>query len=622
MSEPGVVVGRAEVVLALAGHVDHGKSALAGALTGSRTDRRQAEQARGLTVDLGHLVLHGPRPVAVTDVPGHVDYLGNTVVGLAGATHALLVVAADDGWMPQTEDHVRAATHLDVPIPVVAVSKTDLVDESRVDAVADDVRRRLAAVGDSPTVVPVSATAGYGLDELRDALAELSVSPAPDGAPRLWVDRAFRVEGRGLVVAGTLAAGALVVGDRVTVAPYGRTGRVRGLQCHGRSVDRATAPARVAVDLADVAADRGDRLVAGALGRQVPATTRVDAWVHSQHVPGIGDRGAWVLHVGSTHVEVEVAPLGRQPLVAGEDGPVALRLARPVPLVHGDRLVLRDAGRRVVAGGGVVLDPAPPPRPRGRRAREGRARSLATLRIAPDPAAALADADGGVVPATRIIVALADPTAGGNAVSGHVVTDAARDRLATAARDVLDGAGPAGRAVDEVVAGVASATHVPGTVVRAVLADLDGVVRRDTRMVLAARGADLDADRQRALARLHAALRAAPLAPAPLDDLVAEAQVPGADLDRLVRHRQVLRSGPYGFLPAAVDLVLARLRELEERAGAFTVAEARDALGITRKHAVPWMELLDRLGATTREGDRRRITPAGSSRPAPTPGDR
>ena len=418
MSEPGVVVGRAEVVLALAGHVDHGKSALAGALTGSRTDRRQAEQARGLTVDLGHLVLHGPRPVAVTDVPGHVDYLGNTVVGLAGATHALLVVAADDGWMPQTEDHVRAATHLDVPIPVVAVSKTDLVDESRVDAVADDVRRRLAAVGDSPTVVPVSATAGYGLDELRDALAELSVSPAPDGAPRLWVDRAFRVEGRGLVVAGTLAAGALVVGDRVTVAPYGRTGRVRGLQCHGRSVDRATAPARVAVDLADVAADRGDRLVAGALGRQVPATTRVDAWVHSQHVPGIGDRGAWVLHVGSTHVEVEVAPLGRQPLVAGEDGPVALRLARPVPLVHGDRLVLRDAGRRVVAGGGVVLDPAPPPRPRGRRAREGRARSLATLRIAPDPAAALADADGGVVPATRIIVALADPTAGGNPVSG------------------------------------------------------------------------------------------------------------------------------------------------------------------------------------------------------------
>ena len=609
-------VGTAEVVLALAGHVDHGKSALAGALTGARTDRRQAEQARGLTVDLGHLVLDAPRPVAVTDVPGHVDYLGNTVVGLAGATHALLVVAADDGWMPQTEDHVRAATHLDVPISVVAVTKTDLVDDDRVAAVVDDVRRRLAAVGDAPAVLPVSVAAERGLRELREALTALPVPTAGEGAPRLWVDRAFRVEGRGLVVAGTLATGALAVGDRVTVAPHGATGRVRGLQCHGQAVNRATAPARVAVDLADVAAERGDRLVAGALGRHAPATTRVDAWVHSQHPSGIGDRGAWVLHVGSTHVEVEVAPLDRAPLVDGADGPVALRLARPVPLVHGDRVVLRDAGRRVVAGGGVVLDPAPPPRARGRRARDDRSRVLATLRSAADPAIALADADGGVVPATRLATALADPASGEDVVAGHVVTAAARDRLAAVARDLLEEAGAPGRAVDQVVAGMATATDVPAPVVRAVLDDLDGIVRRDTRMVLADRGDDLDADRQQALARLHAALRAAPLAPAPLDDLAADAGVPPADLDRLVRHRQVLRSGPYGFLPAAVDLVLARLGDLEARGGAFSVAQARDALGITRKHAVPWMELLDRLGATTREGDRRRLTPAGSP---PTP---
>ena len=268
------------------------------------------------------------------------------------------------------------------------------------------------------------------------------------------------------------------------------------------------------------------------------------------------------------------------------------------------------------AGGGVVLDPAPPPRARGRRARADRARVLATLRSSSDPATALADADGGVAPVARVRSALADPAAGGADVAGHVVTTAARGRMAAATRDLLAAAGAAGRGVDEVVAGVADVTHVPAPVVRAVLADLDGIVRRDTRVVLAARGADLDADRQQALARLHAALRTTPLAPAPLDDLAAEAGVPAADLDRLVRQRQVLRSGPYGFLPAAVDLVLGRLRELEAGSGAFSVAQARDALGITRKHAVPWMELLDRLGATVREGDRRRLTPGGSS-PSP-----
>lgn len=605
-----------EVVLAMAGHVDHGKSALVRALTGQRTDRRRAELERGLTVDLAHLVVAGPPPVAITDVPGHVDYLGNTLIGLAGGTHALLVVAADDGWMPQTEDHVRAATHLGVPIAAVAVSKTDLVDAARVGAVADDVRRRLGPDA-APPVVPVSTIDGQGLEALREVLGALS-PPAAPGAPRLWVDRAFQVEGRGLVVAGTLTSGRLAVGDRVTVAPAGTGGRVRGLQQHGRPVEVAVAPGRVAIDLADAHAQRGDRVVAGGLERRAPRTDAVDAWVWGRHPAGIGDRGAWILHVGSTQVEADVDPLGRAPVPDGGDAPVHLRLARPVPLVQGDRFVLRDVGRRVVAGGGVVLDPAPPGRARGGAARRARAEVLAVVRDADDPLAAIVDADGGLAPVDRVVATVADPDAAREALAGHVVTAVWRDRVGDRVRSLLAVAGPDGRAVDAVVAEVAGELGAPAAVVRSLLGGLSGVARRDTRVVASERRGDLDAVRARALAALHTSLREAPLAPEPLDAMADAAGVAAADLDRLVRDGKLLRSGRYGFLPGAVDVVVGRLRELEERVGPFSVAEARDVLGITRKHAVPWMELLDRLGVTSREGDRRRVRPSAGS-PPPSP---
>lgn len=609
--------GAPEVVLALAGHVDHGKSALAGALTDQRTDRRQVEQARGLTVDLGHLVLGGPSPIAMTDVPGHVDYLGNTVVGLAGATHALLVVAADDGWMPQTEDHVRAATQLAVPIPVVAITKVDVVGDARLDAVMADVRRRFGALGTNPTIVPISAVARHGLEDLRRALLDLAPATTPNGAPDLWIDRAFHVEGRGLVVAGTLRRGRLAVGDRVTVAPSGEVGRVRGLQQHGRAVPGIRAPARVAIDLVEATADRGDRVLTGGLAHLAPRTRTVDAWVWSQHPTGIGDRGAWMLHVGSTSVEVAIDPLERQPVVDGADAPVQLRLARAIPLLHGDRVVLRDLGRRVVAGGGVVLDPAPPGRARGGAARRARAATLAHVRGAADPVAALVDADGGVVSRDRVVGAFGDPSVEGASVAGHVLSAVWLDRLDAHVVGVLDDAGPTGAPVDDVVARVADELGAPPPVVRGAIDRLDGVVKRDTRLVRTGRTGDLDRSRRRALQRLHEALRRSPLDPDPLQEMAASAGVAAVDLDRLLRQGKVLRSGPYGFLPPAVDLVIERLRDLEARVGPFSVAQARDVLGVTRKHAVPWVELLDRRGVTVRDGDLRRLNPsAGSSPPS------
>lgn len=609
-----------EVVLALAGHVDHGKSALAGALTGQRTDRREAEQARGLTIDLGHLVLgDGDAQVAMTDVPGHVDYLGNALVGLSGATGALLVVAADDGWMPQTEDHVRAARWLGVPIVLAVVTKPDVVPAARVREVTEDVRRRLHGSEATP-VVAASAVTGQGVDEVRTLLGRL-VPPAPRGrAPRLWIDRAFHVGGRGLVVAGTLTRGLLAVGDRLAVAPTARVGRVRGLQRHGLDVDAVRGPTRVAIDLADAHAERGDRLVAAALAPAVPGSTGVDAWVGSEHGPGIGERGAWILHVGSTQVEARVSPLHGHDLTEGQSGPVHLRLARRVPLVHGDTFVLRDVGRRVVAGGGTVLDPAPPGRARGRAARDRRAATLATLQATSTPLGDLVAADGGVAPLTRVATAFADPRLdatdhadeGLATVAGHLTTSAWREGLASDVRARVEAAGPAGVSAEEVAADVA-AGGVPVGVVRALIATVDGIDRRDTHLVATSQRAVLDDHRAAALAALHQGLRAAPLSPPPLADLLAETGVTRTELDRLVRRRTILVSGDYGFLPAAVRVVVGRLRELQAASGPFTVSEARDVLGVTRRHAVPWMELLDRLGATTREGDRRWLTPTGGS---------
>jgi selenocysteine-specific elongation factor len=602
-----------EVVLALAGHVDHGKSALVGALTGQATDRRREEQARGLTVDLAHLVLAGDRAMAVTDAPGHVDYLANTVAGLGGATHALLVVAADDGWMPQTEDHVRAARHLGVPIALAVVSKVDLVDDDRVATVADDVRARLATTGTPPAIVRASTRDGRGVDEVREHLGRLHPPGTADDAPRLWIDRAFRVEGRGLVVTGTLATGRLAVGEAVTVAPDGTTGRIRGLQRHGRVVDVVVAPGRVAANVADAPAQRGDRLMAGRLGRRAPATDALDAWLWSDLPDGIGERGAWTLHAGSGHVEAQVLPVERDPVVAGAHAAVHLRLARALPLVQGDRFVVRDVGRRVVAGGGVVLDPRPAVRSRGTAARRARATALAGMLDADDRVAALVDAEGGAVARARVVAATGMPDPARDVVAGHVVTAAWWDRVATAVTDLLAGAGPDGLLVDDVAAGLADRVGVPVAVAREALGRLPDVARRDRRIVPAARREELDAARARALAALHDRLRATPLAPEPLEDLARATGVPAADVDRLVRDGQVVRSGPYGFLPPAVDVVVGRLRALPEGAGGFTVADARDALGITRKHAVPWLELLDRLGLTVRDGDRRRLSPSAES---------
>lgn len=377
------------LVVATAGHVDHGKSALVEALTGTHPDRLEVERRRGLTVALGHAwsVLapppgetSGPVDLALVDVPGHRRYVGTTLTGLAPAPAALLVVAADAGWSAQTHEHATVLRALGVEHGVVAVTRADRADAARLQESVRSVQERLAgSAAEGWAVVPTSVRSGRGLKRLREELWRLGQGAAARtraGPADLWVDRVFSAPGAGTVVTGTLSRGGLAVDDAVTLTGRGgtRPATVRGLQQLGRSVPHARAPTRVAVALRGTPRDavhRGDRLTGGPTDATTApvATTVLDARVDA--LVGPGDwAGDLHLHLGTTHAPVRVRPLG--------PGAVRLRAGRPLPVVDGDRAVLRDPASSTVLAG-LELLPDPPD-----LARRGDARRRA-LEILGDP---------------------------------------------------------------------------------------------------------------------------------------------------------------------------------------------------------------------------------------------
>ena len=339
-------------VVATAGHVDHGKSALVRAITGTDPDRLPEERRRGMTIELGHVwaEVDGQR-VAVVDVPGHDRLVGTTLAGLGPVAGVLLVVAADEGWRPQTEEHVAAVRALGLHDLALVITRADLADPA---AATAEALARLAAHGITPVAVAAaSARTGAGLDDVRAALATLA-RRAPVGDPRapvrLWVDRSFTVTGAGTVVTGTLPTGTVARGG--TLLLDGEPVRVRALQVHGDQVGSAAGPTRLAVNLRAVptaAVPRGSALVSPGWP---PATRLVDVLLHR-----LGERMPThaTLHVGTASVAVRVRPLGADHArLTLEGGGAAL------PLVVGDRVVLRDPGAHEVLAGATVLDGAPP----------------------------------------------------------------------------------------------------------------------------------------------------------------------------------------------------------------------------------------------------------------------
>ena len=594
-------------VIATAGHVDHGKSTLVRALTGMEPDRWAEERRRGMTIDLGFAwtTLPGGHTVAFVDVPGHERFVSTMLAGVGPVPAVMFVVAADEGWMPQSAEHLDALAALGARHGLLVISRSDLMDP---ELALEEAQEQLATstLGGLPAVC-VSGTTGQGMDELRAALAKLvaTLPPADSSADvRLWIDRAFTIRGAGTVVTGTLAAGSISVGDELTLLPDEQRVAVRGLQSLGTPRQRVDAVARVAVNLRGVAVasiQRGDVLVTR--GHWL-ATSVLDARLHGgtrELEPPDQLPSQLRLHIGAASVTARLRPLGSDT--------ARLTLERPLPLRIGDRALLRDPGRRRITAGLTVLDVAPPPL-RRRGAAAARAAELVGMDGRPDAAAELARR--GMVRADVLAAMGVDPTTAqpsALAAAGWLLDAARASELAARltqaisshdAHDPLDPGIPIASAMHTLGLPVAALVEavVEAVVEANPLADLElsgGRVRKVTRLV----GVDaLPATLRTSLARVRQDLLANPFA-APEAARLTELGLGPKQLAALVRAGELdrLADGVY-VLPGVESAALAVLAALP--GPEFTLSAARQALGTSRRVAVPLLERLAQRGYTSR----------------------
>jgi selenocysteine-specific elongation factor len=572
-------------VIATAGHVDHGKSTLVRALTGTDPDRWAEEKARGMTIDLGFAstTLPSGRDVGFVDVPGHRGFLKNMLAGLHAIDACLFVVDATEGWRAQSEEHLRILELLGIGRGLVALTKVGLVDSDTRELVALDIQDRTAGtfLGGSE-LVPVDVLAGEGVDDLRQALDRLvgATPPAIDrGRPRLWVDRAFTIRGAGTVVTGTLAGGSIIVGDELAIEPGSRPVRVRGLESHYGTLARSEPGRRLAINISGAErrhVARGQALVRPGqwhVSRCLDASLLV---LDSVEQP-VSGRGAYTAYVGSGDFPARLQLVGSpDPIEPGQTGLIRLWMTGAgAPLVPGDRYVLRELGRNVTVGGGEVLDIAP---------------VLAARRAAPTRSPDRVVDERGWIEADeleRLTGEVRQPDAGRWVVSATALRDM-RERL----RNMAAMAGSAG--VD---------LAVLSEVERAVLGQgVTGLVTNDHRLY---EEASVPTAISAAAAGVLAALEKSPWTPPdfPISDRAA--------LRELERHGLAYQAGDVWFAASAVEAAIGVVRRLlESRSDGFTVSEAREALGTTRKYALPLLSLLDASGVTRRHDDHRVGGPA------------
>ncbi|MFG2019062.1 selenocysteine-specific translation elongation factor [Actinomadura geliboluensis] len=578
-------------VIATAGHVDHGKSTLVRALTGMEPDRLEEERRRGLTIELGFAwtTLPGGDRLAFVDVPGHERLVTTMLAGVGPAPAVLFVVAADQGWQRQSEEHLAVLDALGVRHGLLAVTRRDLAGDDLAELARDEALAHIAAtsLGEVESVM-VSGATGEGLDELRAALERLTASlPAPDldADVRLWIDRIFTVRGRGTVVTGTLGAGTVNVDDRLAIGDD--IVRVRGLQSLKEDHDGIGAVARVAVNLHGNVrrAGRGDALLTP--GRWLTADL-VDVRLRGEPAGDLPRE--LTLHAGTTAVPVHVRPLGADT--------ARLALRRPLPLRVGDAALLRDPGAHRVPAGVTVLDVRPEPF-RRRGAAAARARELASIGDRPDGAGELRRR-GLITRAELVAMGVPAPSA---PVAGDWLADPdhwedLRKRLITAVEEHA-----AAHPTDPGLPADA-ARRALGLPDRALVEALaDGLHQRDGRIYGRAVAPELPPPVQAAVDAVRRDLAAAPFQ-APDAGRLAELGLTPKMLAAAAAAGALLKVGGGIVLLPGDDARAAAL--LGRLGGPFTLSEARRALGTTRRVAVPLLEHLDAAGYTTRVDDLRR----------------
>jgi selenocysteine-specific elongation factor len=634
------------MILATAGHIDHGKTALVRALTGVDADRLPEEKRRGLTIDLGfaYATLPDGTELGFVDVPGHERFLPNMLAGILSIDRVLLIVAADDGPRPQTLEHLDVLELIGVAEVTGVITKIDRVPAERLAAVEAEIAALLAEAGyaDSP-IYPVSSRTGEGIPALAEHLREGARAAAasraaqqPTGGFRLAIDRAFSLSGIGLVVTGTATAGAVAVGDRLCLSPRGIEVRVRGVHAHNRPAERARAGDRVALNLAGsfpegAEPERGDWVIDPALHKPV---SRVDlAITLSRMAPAPLRDGLPVhFHLGTEDLVGRLAILGARSLAPGERGLAQVDFERPIAALWGDRAIIRDHMARHTLAGGRVLDPGPPRRGRQRPERLSVLNALAQ----PDAGDALeALLDGreatGVVALAPFAQARNLPLAeiealveaGGFRLVGTgstaIAVGAAKlARLGEAIVAALtewhrgqpDALGPARGALFARLRGEA-----PDSVLDGALAMLlaDGRVVRERNMLrLPEHQARLSREDERLWARVEKLLVKDALRPPRVRELAVELGLEPEKLTRFLkrveRFGRLAAVAPNRFFPPET---VARLADVAAELAAespeqrFTASVFKDRSGIGRNLTIEVLEYLDRIGATKRVGDAR-----------------
>jgi selenocysteine-specific elongation factor len=611
------------MILGTAGHIDHGKTSLVRALTGVDTDRLPEEKRRGITIELGFapLTLAGESftgTLGVVDVPGHDAFVRTMLAGATGVDLALLVIAADEGVMPQTREHLAILTLLGVRSGVVALTKSDLVDGDWLALVVDDVRRLLEGSAlNGAAIIPCSASTGAGLDDLRRALgAAASRVPARNAGDltRLPLDRAFTVKGTGTVVTGTLWSGSLEREATVRLFPKGITARVRSLESHGLAVERAEPGSRVAAALAGV--DRDDVSHGGVL------VSNDESWRESSilranvalldDVKALSVRTRVRFHLGTSEAGARIVPASGR-VEPGAIHAVRVVLDSPVVARAGDRFVLRTPSPAMTIGGGVVTDP----QPSGRRVKPWKATdagdSTRLQWIAQEclgaglPVSDIAIRVGvlpgevdALVKSARSVSRIADR------VYDVALRTRLRDRLAADVR-AWHKANPleAGLPLQHARAGIRASEPLFDDLVRELIErgkiELHGAVLTRSGWK-AASGADAAK-----LAEIAIALEAGGVSPLSVDELADQfGKETPALLRVLEREGRAVAVAPDRYYSTkALASLLASLRAVTSDGSQKTASQLRESLGLSRKYVIPFLEYCDRIGVSVRSGDLR-----------------
>ena len=629
-------------IIGTAGHIDHGKTALIRALTGQDTDRLKEEKERGISIDLGfaYMDLANGERAGIVDVPGHERFIRNMLAGAHGIDLVLLVVAADDGVMPQTEEHLDILHLLGVAHGIVVITKADLVDTARLAAVRDEIEIVLAGTTlEGSPIIPVSAITGMGLDALRAAINDRLAGyqrVAPLGYFRLPVDRAFVMHGHGTVVTGTAVAGTIHPGDAVRILPGGEEVRVRSVQVHGQEVPEATFGQRVALNLAGVERSTVERGHVVCDPRFDRITDRFDAWVEIRPAAGrpVESHEVVRVYLGTAEVIGKLVLLNGQDALAPRQSAFAqLVLREPLQALRGDRFILRNQSAERTIGGGVVTHPF------ARRHRRGAVplSALDALRVASTPrdivrALLHVETDFAVAP---------EFLAQAGALALGAVREALRgDASIRALPDVVNVAActtnEKWEALRAAVSGALAEHHrqkplVPGMemeslrsqiapdlspkVFRAVLDALvaEKVVARDDSLLrLPSHRVALKRDEAQVAARAEELIAAGGVTPPDLKQVETTLAVPHrqlqAILQQLEREGRVAKiaEGLY-FAPAPLERAREILRAHVAAHGDISAATFRDLLGASRKFSIALLDYFDRTGFTLRVGDIRKL---------------